>query len=101
VKLSLPSPNTPSWRGAQLKHRVGKPTLGSVPVRASTYTGQHKVKGKGKVVPVFKHHAMKAYWRRGGIAPRILWPRHYMEASAQLHAPVALPPGKEPLVPTE
>jgi hypothetical protein len=25
-------------------------------------------------------------------------PRHYMEASGQLHAPTALPPGKEPLV---
>jgi len=38
---------------------------------------------------------MKAYWG-GGIAPRILdlgtrW--------GQLHAPAALPPGKEPLVP--
>jgi len=30
-------------------------------------------KGKGKVVPVIltKHHAMKAYWGSGGIAPRI------------------------------
>jgi hypothetical protein len=26
-------------------------------------------------------------------------PRHYMEVSGQLHAPAALPPGKEPLVP--
>jgi hypothetical protein len=42
------------------------------------------VKGKGKVVPVLltKHHAMKVYW-----------------GSGQLHAPAALPPGKEPLVP--
>jgi len=23
-----------------------------------------------------KHHAMKAHWGSGGIAPRILWPRH-------------------------
>jgi hypothetical protein len=24
------------------------------------------------------------------------WPRHYQEVSGQLHAPAALPPGKEP-----
>jgi hypothetical protein len=42
---------------------------------------------------------MEAYVGRGCIAPRILWPRHYMEVSGQLHAPAALPPGKEPLVP--
>jgi hypothetical protein len=30
-------------------------------------------KGKGKVVPVpSKHHAIKTYWKSGGIAPRIL-----------------------------
>jgi hypothetical protein len=31
-------------------------------------------KGKGKVVPVLltEHHAMKAYWGSGDIAPRIL-----------------------------
>jgi hypothetical protein len=23
-----------------------------------------------------EHHVMKAYWRSGGIAPSILWPRH-------------------------
>jgi hypothetical protein len=38
-------------------------------------------------------------WGSGGIAPRILWPQHYMEVSGQLHAPAALPPGKEPLMP--
>jgi hypothetical protein len=35
-----------------------------------------KVKVKGKVVPVLfrltDHHAMKAYWESGGIAPRFL-----------------------------
>jgi hypothetical protein len=36
---------------------------------------------------------MKAYWGSGGIAPRIL------EVNSQLHAPAALTPGKEPLVP--
>jgi hypothetical protein len=35
------------------------------------------VKGKGKVVPVLfffftEHHAMKAYWESGGIAPCML-----------------------------
>jgi hypothetical protein len=33
----------------------------------------------------------------GGIAPRIR-PRPYMEVSGQLHAPAALPPGKDTLV---
>jgi hypothetical protein len=28
------------------------------------------------------------------------WPRHWLEVSGQLHAPAALPPGKEPRVPT-
>jgi hypothetical protein len=35
-----------------------------------------KGKGKGIIVPVLSfltdHHAMKAYWVSGGIAPRIL-----------------------------
>jgi hypothetical protein len=44
---------------------------------------------------------MKAYWRSGGIAPIILWPRHYMEVSGQLHAPAALPPGKSPWYPLD
>jgi len=38
-------------------------------------------------------------WGSGCIDPRILWPRHWMEVSGQLHAPGALSPGKEPLVP--
>jgi hypothetical protein len=36
-------------------------------------------KGKGKVVPALlltEHHAVKAYWGSGGIAPRILLPWH-------------------------
>jgi hypothetical protein len=41
---------------------------------------------------------MKAYWG-GGRAPLILWPRHLMEMSGQLHAPATLTPEKEPLVP--
>jgi hypothetical protein len=40
---------------------------------------------------------MKAYWRGGGVAPLILWPRHYVEVSGQLHALAALPLGKEPI----
>jgi len=39
---------------------------------------------------------MKTYWGSGGIASRILWPRHYMEVNGQFHAPAALPPGKVP-----
>jgi hypothetical protein len=42
---------------------------------------------------------MKAYWESGGITARTLRPRHYVEVSGQLHAPAALPPGKELLVP--
>jgi hypothetical protein len=34
----------------------------------------------------------------GGIAPRILDSRHWMEVSGQIHTPAALPPRKEPLV---
>jgi hypothetical protein len=41
---------------------------------------------------------MEPYWWSGGIALRIL--DLGMEVSGQLHAPAALPPGKEPLVPT-
>jgi hypothetical protein len=32
-------------------------------------------------VKVVKHHDMKMYWN-GGIAPLILWPRHWMEVSS-------------------
>jgi hypothetical protein len=42
---------------------------------------------------------MKAYWGGGGIAPSILLSRHYMEVIGQLHAPAALLPEKEPLLP--
>jgi hypothetical protein len=42
---------------------------------------------------------MKAYWGSGDIAPLILWPRHKMEMSGQLHTLATLYPGKEPLVP--
>jgi hypothetical protein len=37
---------------------------------------------------------MKAYWGSEGIAPRIIWPRHYMEVSGQLYVPTALPQKK-------
>jgi hypothetical protein len=40
------------------------------------YLSPNIIQGKGKVVPTLfiltKHHAMKAYWGSGGIAPRIL-----------------------------
>jgi hypothetical protein len=35
-----------------------------------------------------EHHAVKAYWGCGVIVPLILWPRHKMEVSGQLHAPL-------------
>jgi len=57
---------------------------------------------EGKVVPgcfLTEHHDMKTHSGNGGTAPRIIWPRHSMDANGQLHAPAALPPGKEPLVP--
>jgi hypothetical protein len=41
---------------------------------------------------------MKVYLENGCIAPLILWPRHYMEVSGQLHAPAALLPGKDTLI---
>jgi hypothetical protein len=44
---------------------------------------------------------MKAYWGNGGTAPLILWLRHYMEVSGQLHAPAALPHGKSPWNPLD
>jgi hypothetical protein len=44
---------------------------------------------------------MKAYWGSGIIAPCILWPRHYMELSGQLHAPAALTQGKSPRYPLD
>jgi hypothetical protein len=44
---------------------------------------------------------MKSYWGSGVIAPLILWPRHYMEVSGQLHAPAALPQGKSPWYPLD
>jgi len=55
----------------------------------------------GKVVTVLFfnwHHTKKAYWGSVGIAPRILWPQHEM-VCGQLHAPAALPPWKESLLP--
>jgi hypothetical protein len=44
---------------------------------------------------------MKAYWGSEGMTPRIIWPRHYMEVSGQIHATAALPPRKETMVPIE
>jgi hypothetical protein len=45
-----------------------------------------------------KHHAMKAYW---GVEVELhaFLISALAEVSGQLHAPAALPPGKEPLVP--
>jgi hypothetical protein len=55
---------------------------------------------KGKVVLTLflaEYHAMKVCWRSGSIVPLVLCPRHWMEVSGQLQAPVALPPrGRAP-----
>jgi hypothetical protein len=47
-----------------------------------------------------KHHAMKTYWTSGGIAPSILDFGTRWRSVVSFTTPVALPPGKEPLVPT-
>jgi hypothetical protein len=44
---------------------------------------------------------MKEYWGNGGIVPLILWPRHQMEMSGQLHALAVLLPEKEPWYPLD
>jgi hypothetical protein len=44
---------------------------------------------------------MKAYWRSGGIAPRIIDLGTRCEVSGQLHDPVVLPPGKCPCYPLD
>jgi hypothetical protein len=56
---------------------------------------------KGKIVPMLFNWALhlEGVLGSGGIAPRILWPRHYMDVSGQIHAPAALPPGQGRLVP--
>jgi len=60
------------------------------------------VVGRGNIVLVLlltEHHAMKAYWGNGGIAPRILdLATRWGEWSASRLA--ALPSGKAPLMPT-
>jgi hypothetical protein len=44
---------------------------------------------------------MKTYWGSEGIAPRILWHRHWMEVSGQFHASAALLQGKSPWYPLD
>jgi hypothetical protein len=39
---------------------------------------------------------MKAYWGVEVYLQVVLWPRHYIEVSGQLHVPAALPQGKSP-----
>jgi hypothetical protein len=57
----------------------------------------HKIQqGKKFSVCLIKHHVIKTYWRSGGIAPSILWPRLWMEVSGQLHAPALYPQGRVP-----
>jgi hypothetical protein len=51
-----------------------------------------------ELIGLIKHHTMKAY---GEVLYRstFSWLRHELEVSGQLHAPAALPPGKELPVP--
>jgi hypothetical protein len=44
---------------------------------------------------------MKTYWGSGNIAPRILDLGTRWEVSGQIHAPAALPSGKEPRFPLD
>jgi hypothetical protein len=50
------------------------------PSRGQRHSECRTIKQKVKEVKfslcLTKHHAMKAYWGSGDIAPRILWPRH-------------------------
>jgi hypothetical protein len=61
------------------------------------------VEGKGKGIKsslcLTKHHPIKTYWGSGSIAPRFLWPRHWVEMRGQLHVPAALPQRKSPHYP--
>lgn len=58
------------------------------PRQKITQQGTGDGKNKGKGVPVYAVNSMINL-------------RHYMEVGFQLHAPAALPLGKEPTVPTE
>jgi hypothetical protein len=61
-------------------------------------TSSCRGEGKGKAVPVLfliENHAMKAYWGSGWYNSTHFLFRHYMEVSDQIHAPDALPLGKE------
>jgi hypothetical protein len=57
---------------------------------------QERSERERKVVPVLNK---LSHWRRMGqwmYGSTYSWPRHWLEVSGQLHAPVALPPGKSP-----
>jgi hypothetical protein len=44
---------------------------------------------------------MKAYWGNRCIAPLILWLRHELDVSGELHAPAAWPQGNSPWYPLD
>jgi hypothetical protein len=54
--------------------KIGKGMTRQVLIQVRQILSKQEVKGKGKVVPVrfLTQHPMKAYWRSGGIALRIL-----------------------------
>jgi hypothetical protein len=59
---------------------------------------QVPLKGRGKGIPyaLTEHHAMKANWGSRGIAPLILWPRHYIEVSWSFTARPLYPQWRSP-----
>jgi hypothetical protein len=65
----------------------------------SKVVSSYKVKVKLFLCFSSKHHAIKAYWEIGGIAPRIS--TSALDGSEwSASRPVALPQGKQTLVPT-
>jgi hypothetical protein len=92
----------PILNGVVLNQAINALSLQLFPVHLSLNHHLIFIKVKVKLSLCFNwapHH--EDVLGSGGIAPLILWPRHYMEVGDQFHAPAALPPGKEPLVPID
>jgi hypothetical protein len=72
----------------------------STPIQKVQVQVKAKVKVKIKLsLCLTKHHAMKKYWRSGGVVPLILDLGTRMKVSGQIHDPAALPQGKRPRYP--
>jgi hypothetical protein len=70
---------------------VQKPVMYSVNPN-SVFEGKVKVKVNMSLF-LTKYHILKTCWGSGGRAPHILNLSNRIEASGQLYAPAALPPG--------